>query len=298
MSLEELLLGPQLIEALQNLFSPEFDWIFIVITTLGSEEALVGLSAVVYWCFDKLRGRWIMYTLLLGAYLNCFLKFIIPLPRPPVEVRIVEKSETSLGFPSGHAQDSATFWALLSLNFKGRILAVTGTVVVLMVGVSRVYLGVHYPAQVIGGWIIGLAVAGLAMFVFRCLPPQNKRVRLASQTLFAVAMLASAAAAVSIDPDGGVITGRIAGFLLGFSIGALAEDRFVDFSVNISTMRKILRAVVGGAVIGILVLAMEPVLPDSYVISGFANSAIRGLFVVLIVPLIFRGIERRWTREK
>jgi len=298
LSLEELLLGPRLIEALQSLFSPEFDWIFIVITTLGSEEALVGLSAVVYWCFDKLRGRWIMYTLLVGAYLNCFLKFIIPMPRPPVELRIVEKSETSLGFPSGHAQNSATFWASLSLSFRGRILAVTGTVVVLMIGVSRVYLGVHYPAQAIGGWIIGLAIAAVGMFVLRRLPSQNRRARLVSQTLFIVAMLASVAAAVSIDPDGGVIAGRIAGFLLGFSLGALVEERFVDFSVDISMMHKILRAVVGGAVIGVLVLAIGPVLPDSHVVSGFANSAIRGLFVVLIVPLIFRGIGRRWTLEK
>jgi len=140
LSVEELLLGPQLIEALQSLFSPDFDRVFVAITMLGSDEVLVGLSAVVYWCFDKPRGRLITYILLLGAYLNYFVKLMIPWPRPPVDLRIVEKNETSLGFPSGHAQDSTTFWALLSLNFRRRILAVTGTVVVLMVGISRVCL--------------------------------------------------------------------------------------------------------------------------------------------------------------
>ena len=293
LSAEELLLGPQLIEALQSLFSPDFDWAFIAMTMLGSEEVLVGLSAVVYWCFDKPRGRLITYILLLGAYLNYFVKLLIPWPRPPVELRIVEKSETSLGFPSGHAQDSTTFWALLSLNFRRRILAVTGAVVVLMVGISRVYLGMHYPAQVIGGWIIGLAVAGLGMFALRYFPPRGKEVRCVPQMLFAVAMLVPVAVAVSIDPNGGVNAARIAGYIFGFSLGALAEDRFVDFTVNVSTMQRIVRVAIGGALTGVLVLAMGPVLPDTYLVPGFVNSVIRGLFVVLIVPVVFRLIERR-----
>ena len=80
MSFRELLYGTQLIEILQDLFSPQFDWIFVAITSLGDGTVLVGLGAAIYWCFDKPRGRLVTYILLSGAYLNLFLKILVPWP--------------------------------------------------------------------------------------------------------------------------------------------------------------------------------------------------------------------------
>jgi membrane-associated phospholipid phosphatase len=294
LSLAELLFGTQLIQILQNLFA-QFNWAFEAITLLGDGTVLVGLSAAIYWCFDKSRGRLVTYVLLLGAYLNFFLKILIPWPRPPVDLRLAEKGETSYGFPSGHAQDSTTFWTWMTLDFRKRTLGLLGAAAVVAVGISRIYLGLHYLGQVIGGWIIGLAVACFAMLVLQHIPCRNDRIRAIPQILFAFSTLVPLVIAVVLGPANMVDPGQIGGYLFGFSLGALAEDKYVRFTVNVSPAQRILRLAVGGVLTGLLVLALRPVLSDTYLIPSFANSVIRGLFVAVIIPVVFTRIERHRT---
>jgi membrane-associated phospholipid phosphatase len=294
LSLAELLFGTQLIQILQNLFA-QFNWAFEAITLLGDGTVLVGLSAAIYWCFDKSRGRLVTYVLLLGAYLNFFLKILIPWPRPPVDLRLAEKGETSYGFPSGHAQDSTTFWTWMTLDFRKRTLGLLGAAAVVAVGISRIYLGLHYLGQVIGGWIIGLAVACFAMLVLQHIPRRNDQIRAIPQILFAFSTLVPLVIAVVLGPANMVDPGQIGGYLFGFSLGALAEDKYVRFTVNVSPAQRILRLAVGGVLTGLLVLALRPVLSDTYLIPSFANSVIRGLFVAVIIPVVFTRIERHRT---
>jgi len=293
LSLADLLFSTQLIQILQSLLSPRFDRIFEAITLLGNDAFLVGLTAIVYWCFDKRRGRLVTYILFLGAYLNFFLKVLIPWPRPPVELRIVEKSESSYGFPSGNTQDATTFWTWVSLDFRKRVLAVLGTVIVLAVGISRIYLGVHYPAQVIGGWAIGFAVAGLGIITVKRIPWGGKEIHVTGQVLFAFATLIPLLIAVILGAAGEINPGQIGGYLFAFSLGTIVEERYVRFGTEIRASRKAVRVVIGGVIVGSLVLALDPILPLTYLVSAFANSFIRGLAVVLISPAVFKIIERR-----
>ena len=262
-------------------------------TLLGSDAVLVGLTAIIYWCFDKRRGRLATYILFLGAYLNFFLKILIPWPRPPFELRIVGRDLVDYGFPSGHAQDSSTFWSWISLDFKKRSLAVLGTLIVLAVGISRVYLGVHYPGQVIGGWLIGFAVAALGMLVLRRLPAQDRGLRSSRQMLFAFTTLIPLMISVGLGAVGDVNAGLVGGYLFAFSLGAIVEDRYVGLMTEISWSKKILRTLIGIGIVGLLVLAMSRILPMSSVTSSFVNSSIRGLAVSLIAPAVFKLIEKK-----
>jgi membrane-associated phospholipid phosphatase len=295
LSLWEILFGTELIEILQSLFAPQFNLLFTATTLLGDGSVLIGLSATIYWCFDKGRGRVVTYVLLLGAYLNFFLKIVIAWPRPPVELRIAEKSETSYGFPSGHAQDSTTFWSLITLDFRKRILSVLGIVIVVAVGISRIYLGLHYPVQVIGGWIVGLAVACSGMLVLRRLPRRSEQMRAIPQVLFAFCTLIPMMIAVAFGLLGDAYPGQIGGYLFGFSLGALIEERFVHFTNEATAAQRILRLGIGGVLTGILVLVTELILPSSYLIPSFANYFVRGLFVAAIIPAIFTRIERHYA---
>jgi len=291
----ELLFGTQLIEILQSLFAPQFNRVFAAITLLGDGTVLVGLSAVIYWCLDKSRGRLVTYVLLLGAYLNLFLKILVPWPRPPVDLRIVEKSEPLNGFPSGHAQDSTTFWTWITLDFRKRILAILGGTIVLAVGISRIYLGLHYPAQVIGGGVIGLAVACFGMLFLRYVPLRNKRIGAIRQILLAFSTLVPMVIAVGLAGVGETYPGQIGGYLFGFSVGALVEDRYIRFTVDVSATQRVIRLVIGGALTGCLVLALWLIMPDTYLVPAFVNSVIRGLFVAAIVPALFTLVERHLT---
>jgi len=291
LTLAELLFGTLLIEWLQRVFSPGFDPIFVAVTLLGNEAVLVGLSAVVYWCFDKRRGRLVTYVLFLGAYVNFFLKLLVPWARPPVDLRLVDKNETSYGFPSGHAQDSATFWGWLWLDFRKRSLAALGSVIVLAVGFSRFYLGAHYPAQAIGGWLVGLAIAGLGWVTLNRIPRGTGKIELVPQVAFAFVSVAPLVVAVVLGAVGPVNPGQIGGYLFGFALGAIAEDRYVRFQIDPRISHRIVRVVIGGAITGVVVLALGPVLPTTQLGSSFLNSLARGLTTVLIAPAVFKVLR-------
>lgn len=293
MSLVEMFFGTQLIEILQSLFAPRFNWVFVAITTLGEGTVLIGLSAVIYWCFDKSRGRLVTYVVLFGAYLNFYLKILIASPRPPFDLRITEKGETSYGFPSGHAQDSTTFWTWITLDFRKRVLGILGTAIVVAVGISRIYLGLHYPAQVVGGWIVGLAVASFGMLILRRLPPRTKQMKALPQVLFAFSTLIPMVIAIVSGFVGDTYPEQIGGYLFGFSLGALIEEKFVRFTNEAQAARRVLRLGIGGISTGLLLVALQLVLPTSYLIPSFVNSVIRGLFVAAIVPALFTRIEHR-----
>jgi membrane-associated phospholipid phosphatase len=292
MLIEDLLFETTMIKVLQHLLAPQFTQVFTAITDLGSDTFLVGIAAIMYWCFDKRQGRLLTYVLFLGAYVNFFLKVLIPWPRPPVNLRLSEQGETSFGFPSGHVQDSTTVWVWISLSFRKRILAIIGIVLVSAIGVSRVYLGLHYPAQVIGGAIVGLAFVALASIILRYVPYQAGRMDAPNQFVFSLLTIVPLILSVTLLGAVGDAA-RIGGYLFGFSIGALIEERYVGFRTDINYTRRILRiivaAVVGAAVIGLLSITIQ----GTDLSALFLSSMLQGLTIVCVIPAFFKILERK-----
>lgn len=137
------------------------------LTALGSYIVLTLLSLFVI-AFFLMRRQYhasflVVLTSLGGALLMQNLKVLFGRPRPDLVPHLVDVN--SLSFPSGHALSAATVYltlaALLSRLVKERRLkvyvVVVAFVLVFLVGASRVYLGVHWPTDVVAGWAIGLA---------------------------------------------------------------------------------------------------------------------------------------------
>ncbi len=97
------------------------------------------------------------------ALITMFIKTLFDRPRPDLWEQLV--TETSFSFPSGHSSASAALAAsivLLLWNTRWRTVAtVAGILYVLIVGVSRMYLGVHFPTDVMGGWLLGITWVAL-----------------------------------------------------------------------------------------------------------------------------------------
>lgn len=130
------------------------------ITFLGSEEFFLLALPIIYWCIDARIGLRMGVILLLNGALNSILKLAFFGPRPywvnPQIKALV--SETSFGVPSGHAQIATGLWGMLAAQV-GR-LWVWGIAIflILMIGISRLYLGAHFLHDVLLGWLFGALV--------------------------------------------------------------------------------------------------------------------------------------------
>jgi undecaprenyl-diphosphatase len=149
------------------------------ITALGSGWVL-GLVVLAIVGFLALQGMrrtsvFVATAAIGGWLLNAALKELFQRPRPDVVPHLREV--LSLSFPSGHAMTSAavylTLGALLMRIARGRLTKVycmaTAMLVTMLVGSSRVYLGVHYPTDVLAGWLVGLSWALFCWTVERAL---------------------------------------------------------------------------------------------------------------------------------
>jgi undecaprenyl-diphosphatase len=149
------------------------------VTALGSATVL-GLTVIAVCGFLLLQGlqRHALFVLLAsvsGWLLNALLKELFGRPRPEIVPHLREV--ITLSFPSGHAMTTAviylTLGALLMRIAERRVtrlyimgMAMLATV---LVGASRVYLGVHYPTDVLAGWLVGLSWALLCWLIERAL---------------------------------------------------------------------------------------------------------------------------------
>ena len=157
MSVQEILnWGIDVIRILQ-LFTADFFVLFMKgITLLGNETAYLIMMPFVLWCVDFRTGARTGVVFLLSAYLNFFFKDMLAQPRPFIlepGLNLIEAS--GYGLPSGHAQGSLVFFGMLALLMRKRWFTVFAFFLILLLSFSRVYLGVHFPTYILGGWFLG-----------------------------------------------------------------------------------------------------------------------------------------------
>ena len=159
-----------IIRLIQSIHNESLDFIFQVITMLGESATILMIILSIYWSFNKKVGEYVAYSFLTSALLNNIIKNIIRAPRPINEEGIRSlriHTATGYSFPSGHSQGAAsTYWSFAVSN-RRKILKIISVIVILLVGFSRLYLGVHYPKDVIFGIIFGMITAATTHYLFQ-----------------------------------------------------------------------------------------------------------------------------------
>lgn len=133
-----------------------------MITTLGSSIVIVaGLISVAILIKDKKYFKIFVFATLLGSIINNILKLIFHRPRPSQTMALA--AETSYSFPSGHSMVSMIFYGLviyyvrkfIKKRWLRNLLIAILSIVILAVGVTRIYLGVHYATDVLAAYVLG-----------------------------------------------------------------------------------------------------------------------------------------------
>ena len=132
---------------------------------LGTEGFYYIAFPAIYWCFDTGLGIRLVIVLLSSSLFNGVFKLAFHLPRPYwVDAKVIPYSaESSFGFPSGHSQKAASAWGMLGYSRHKKWAAYTAAFIILMIGISRLYLGMHFSSDVLAGWLFGFIILWLAV---------------------------------------------------------------------------------------------------------------------------------------
>ncbi len=155
---------------LEEIRNPVLDFLFSIITLFGEETVFMAVGMIVFWCVSKQKGYYLLSVGFVGTVINQFLKITFRIPRPWVKdpnftiVESAREAASGYSFPSGHTQTSVGLFGGLALKFKSRVIRIASIALCVLVPLSRMYLGVHTPADV------GVSIVIALILIFALAP--------------------------------------------------------------------------------------------------------------------------------
>lgn len=290
--------GVEIIRAIQSFQNPLLDQIALALTDLHSETVYLLVLPLMLWLYDKRFTRYMVSVFLLGFWANDLLKDLFHTARPtPDQVRVI-RPEHSYAFPSGHSMNPLMFWGAIAVQLRKTWLTVLLAIMVFLIGFSRLYVGVHWPLDLIGGWAIGALmlwgfVATQGFWMGEGMPFSRRllwAVGVPTACLAISGALGMAPPLTMAADDAGTFW-VTAGAYYGMWIGCIVEDEFVRFDPRRGGFGMQVAKVVTGIV---LILAVKEgfklFLPDTAL-----GDVIRYFFVALMGSLGAPVVFKRFT---
>jgi len=280
-------LGLEWIIALQQLHGPVIDGFFRGITFMGEEMFYLLAIPILVWSVDLAIGTRVGFAFLLSAYLNPVLKDIFQEPRPFFLDPTVKLSEAEgTGMPSGHSQTSVMVWGVLAWQVGKKWFWGIAVAFMLLIGFSRVFLGVHFPHQVLAGWAVGIVI--LAAYILLDPRVEHWLAKLRLREQLAVAFFVPVFMALLFLSDSTVAATAV---MAGFGCGLALTLRYVPFSANGRWWQRLLRYLIGAAVMLGIYLGLSALFPETegglYYLLRFIRYGLVGLWISLGAPWLF-----------
>lgn len=256
--------------------------IFQLITFTGEGILLIGIMCILYWCINKELGLKFGFIMLLSTLGNGFIKNIVKAQRP-FELGVIEgirkHTATGYSFPSGHTQSATTFWLTVMLYVKEKWVYYVGALMIGLVALSRIYLGVHWPVDILGAIFIGVAFTIMGYFVF------ERFQMLGIATLLFICLLIGSTLILNFDRD----YTKALGSIIGFLIGVVLERRYISFSTEGLLGVQALKVIMGFGGLIVLVGGLKFALPQ-LMIFDFLRYMIMVIWIIAGAPYLFKKI--------
>lgn len=292
---------------LEKLRNPFLNRLFLAITSLGEETAFLVIGLVVFWCVSKRRGYYLMGVGFLGTIASQAMKIVCRIPRPWVKdpnfTILEEAREAAAGysFPSGHTQTAVGTFGAIARSSRRSIVRWVCIVLAALVGISRMYIGVHTPQDV----LVGAGISIVLIFALHPLMLGKK-----DYTFFVLMGLTAASAAylivmecvsfpADIDSHNLASAMKNAYTLLGAAAGLAVvyplEKKYIHFTESAVWWAQILKIILGlGIVLAIKEGLRAPL--DALFTGHLAARSVRYFLIVMVAgalwPMTFRFFSK------
>ena len=223
---------------LEEIRNPVLDFLFSIVTLFGEETVFMAVGMIVFWCVNKQKGYYLLSVGFVGTVINQFLKITFRVPRPWVKdpnftiVESAREAASGYSFPSGHTQTSVGLFGGLALKFRNRAVRIASIALCVLVPLSRMYLGVHTPADV------GVSIV-IALVLIFALAPLFEKAEKSPKVMYALLFS---------------LTGIMLAYLLFISFWSFPEEVFHVDNVHNYTSAVKNAYTLTGCMIGFLVV--------------------------------------------
>ncbi len=296
-------------------------------TFLGEEQFFMFVMPALYWCFSAGLGARVAVMIVLSNGLNAWLKLAFALPRPYwLDSRVTAfVAESSYGLPSGHAMNAVSVWGYLAAAARRPAAWAGAVLVVALISFSRLYLGVHFPTDLIGGWLAGAALLAVALSVEGRVVAWLARISLAGQiglALLAAAVYLGVALVVmavvpapaalpewearaalaappepgepAVDPRGWDSRFNAAGLIFGVGAGLALGAKGARFDAGGPLVKRLARLGLGLVGVVVVFFGVRAITPEGGALEyglRFVRYGLVVIWVLYLAPLLFLRIR-------
>ncbi len=286
--------GLEFIVALQANRTAALDTFFRTITHLGGMAHLFIVPFVI-WSISYRLGVRLLLALLLSASVNFALKDAFAQPRPfDLDPSIGPDREVGYGLPSGHAQHTPLEWGIIAAWVRRRWFSLLTVMLIASIGFSRVWLGVHFPTDVLGGWLLGAALLWIYLHYGERITTRLSAVGSGWQAVCALAVSLVFVAFYAAFPHTSYLAG-LAGLWLGSALGIIVCVRLLQIPEGGAVWQRALRYLLGMAALLFWMRQSGKWVPEqqglAWFLAAWGNNFVGGLWLTAGAPAVFRVLR-------
>ena len=287
----QILFGEGILNSIHLFIGGWFDTVMLIITKMGDEIFYTLFLPVLFWCYDKKNSIKIGIIFLISITLNDMVKEIFQNPRPDpsnlaegIRELSVSYRPSTPGFPSGHTQGSLAMWGAIMYLIRNRIIIILGVTMIILIPYSRMYLGVHFLGDILGGYVLGFLTLAILIPIILY---GEKRYDSIADILLIIALIIIPFVIYTVLP--GTAIHNYMGVLSGFLLGALLGTNRIAFNPRNKILPNILKVAVGLVGLFLIKEGVKMILPK-IPIAGFFRYWLMGFWITFVAPWIFSRI--------